>query len=207
MNGLNIKSSTIEKALELATKFLQNLVGPSVKEMGLLLGDNVKLWRLKNQLRNFEIIKKKTSAKNIKFRKIDLKVLLPYLDGVSLEEDELLHEKWANLITNYIDSKKNLTITVYPNILKQLSTNEIKIIDWMSTNRSKFLYNEFHPDFKENKVEFTNSELANLERLGIIREVVEIWKFGFGDDNYEERASNQFYLTNFGDEFVAACNT
>ena len=58
MNEINIKSSTIEKSLELAKEFLGKLVGPSVEEMGLLFGDNIKLWRLKNQTRNFEKLRK-----------------------------------------------------------------------------------------------------------------------------------------------------
>ena len=37
--------------LDLAKEFLQKLIGPSVEELGLLFSDNVKLWRLKNQIR------------------------------------------------------------------------------------------------------------------------------------------------------------
>lgn len=69
MNEINIKSSTIEKSLELAKEFLSKLVGPSVEEMGLLFSDNVKLWRLKNQTRNFEKIKEIADKRGIELKK------------------------------------------------------------------------------------------------------------------------------------------
>ena len=120
MGELNLKSSTIEKSLDLAKDFLQKLIGPSVDELGLLFSDNVKLWRLKNQIRNLEKVKKIVDEEKIDIKQVNLKVLIPYLEGVSLEDDETLQDLWAKLFTNYIDTSKNLTINVYPNILKQL---------------------------------------------------------------------------------------
>lgn len=205
MNEINIKSTTIEKSLELAKEFLGKLVGPSVEEMGLLFGDNVKLWRLKNQTRNFEKVKKIANKRGIELKKINLKVLIPYLEGVSLEESEFLQDKWANLMTNYLDSEKNLTITVYPSILSQLSTNEVKILDFLNSrhNLNIGLINEQR---KTKDVEYNFAEIANLERLGLIREIINISKFGDGERDYEEQSSDEFYLTSFGSDFVKACD-
>jgi hypothetical protein len=210
MGELNIKSSTIEKSLDLAKDFLQKIIGPSVDELGLLFSDNVKLWRLKNQIRNLEKVKKIVEDGKIDIKQVNLKVLIPYLEGVSLEEDETLQDLWANLFTNYIDTSKNLTINVYPNILKQLSTNEVTILRFLQKNGNKLTTS----GYKTNKeINFTSEEIANLERLGLIKEVLEISQYGGNIDDstgqwkwdFEELASGEFYITDFGFEFLNAC--
>lgn len=204
MAEINIKSTTLEKSLELAKDFLGKLVGPTVEEMGLLIGDNIKIWRLRNQIRNFDKVKKKAKQRGIELKQINLKVLMPYLNGVSLEEDELLQDKWANLLTNYLDSEKNLTITVYPSILSQLSSNEVKLLDYLS-KKHKINVGIIHSGDRTKDIDFQFAEISNLERLGLIRESIHISKYGEGDSDYEEQSSDEFYLTNFGDDFVKAC--
>lgn len=211
MKEINIKSSTIEKSLDLAKDFLQKLIGAPVDELGLLFADNVKLWRLKNQLRNLEKVKKLVEEKNISIKQIHLKVLVPYLDGVSLEDDETLQDLWANMFTNFIDSKKNLTITVYPSILKQLSTNEVKILTFMHTEVGGTIITSGTKKNKE--INFNSEEMANLERLGLIRQNGKFSQHG-GDIDYgtgqwrwdiEEIATDEYYITDFGQEFLNAC--
>lgn len=210
MGELNLKSSTIEKSLDLAKDFLQKLIGPSVDELGLLFSDNVKLWRLKNQIRNLEKVKKIVDEEKIDVKQVNLKVLIPYLDGVSLEEDETLQDLWAKLFTNYIDTSKNLTINVYPNILKQLSTNEVTILRFLQSNGNKLTFKGYYAN---KDIKFTSEELANLERLGLIKETLEISQYGGDIDestgqwkwDFEELASGEFYITDFGFEFLNAC--
>lgn len=210
MGELNLKSSTIEKSLDLAKDFLQKLIGPSVDELGLLFSDNVKLWRLKNQIRNLEKVKKIVDEEKIDIKQVNLKVLIPYLEGVSIEDDETLQDLWAKLFTNYIDTSKNLTINVYPNILKQLSTNEVTILRFLQANGNKLTFKGYNA-IKE--IKFTSEELANLERLGLINETLEISQYGGDIDEstgqwkweFEELASGEFYITDFGFEFLNAC--
>lgn len=210
MGELNLKSSTIEKSLDLAKDFLQKLIGPSVDELGLLFSDNVKLWRLKNQIRNLEKVKKIVDEEKIDVKQVNLKVLIPYLEGVSLEEDETLQDLWAKLFTNYIDTSKNLTINVYPNILKQLSTNEVTILRFLQSNGNKLTFKGYNAN---KEIKFTSEELANLERLGLIKETLEISQYGGDIDestgqwkwDFEELASGEFYITDFGFEFLNAC--
>ena len=112
MKEIDLKSSTIDKALDLAKDFLQTLIGPSVGELGQFFADKVKVWRLKNQINTLGKVQKIIKEKNIEPKQINLKILLPYLDAVSLEEDEKLQDIWANLLVNYIDPTKNLISVV-----------------------------------------------------------------------------------------------
>lgn len=102
---------------------------------------------------------------------------------------------------NYLDSEKNLTITVYPLILSQLSTNEVKILDFLNKKHTL----NIGVINKTNDIEYNVAEISNLERLGLIREMVNISKYGDGKSDYEEEGSDEFYLTSFGSKLVKAC--
>jgi len=211
MIDINIKSSTVEKSLDIAKEFLQKLIGPSIEELGLLYSDNVKMWRLKNQITNLGKVKKIVEDEGLSLKQVNLKVLFPYLEGVSLEDNEVLQDMWARLFVNYIDSTKNLKINVYPNILRQLSSNEVAILNYMRKD-NKTLQANGH--LKTKDIEFNDEEVANLERLGILREQLEMAQYGGSHDeengewkwDIEESGCGTYYITSFGHEFLKACD-
>lgn len=211
MKEVNIKSSTVEKGLELATDFLKNLVGKPAQEIGELMSDRVKLWRLKNQIRNLERVKQICHKEGIPVQKVNMKVLVPYLEGVSLEEDEDLQELWANLLANYIDKEKNLITHVYPSILAQLSTQEIKLLEHFVTSFNLPVKNKkTHETWKKSVKEI---ELRNLIRLGLIEPKLNLWvpissKLDTEQERYPrvfQNAPDSYALTNFGEDFYYAC--
>lgn len=199
----------LTQSVDTAKGLLQRLVGPSIDEMGLLWQDNVKNWRLKNQIKNLNKVNAIVEKHNINIRHVNLKVLFPYLDGVALEEDEELQNMWANLFCNYIDSSKNLTLTVYPSILKQLSTNEVRILNFMMLNHEKF------NKMKNREIWESDGEIANLERLGLIRNGIELAAYDSGtlptkipnkpNIIFNEWTSQDYSLTPFGYYFLKAC--
>jgi hypothetical protein len=120
----DIKSSTIEKGLEIAKSFVDKLIMPSVEETGLLMKDHITLWRFKNQVKMLNKTKDYCEKHNIQPKKISLKVLSPLLEYSSLEEEEVMQDKWSILLSNLIDSEQNIENHVFPYILSQLSTDE-----------------------------------------------------------------------------------
>ncbi len=200
MNELNIKSSTIEKGLDLVKGFLERAIGPSIDEFGLIHKDNMRFRRAKNQLKIFQQAKEMAEALNINIKQMDLKALFPLLEGIAVEEDETLQDMWTNLFVNYIDSKKNLTINVYPEILKQLSTNEVKILNYMEI-RDKLYVESYR---KKEEIEFTKEEIANLNRLGLIEEPN--FSLYDGGQAIEQLKTDVYLMTEFGWNFLAACS-
>src|ERR1022692_980913 len=95
---LNIKSSTIEKGLELAKDFLGKLISPTIEELGLLVADNIKFLRFKNQIRILLKAKDYVQRNNISVKEIPIKILVPLLEKASLEEDDKLQDKWAKML-------------------------------------------------------------------------------------------------------------
>jgi hypothetical protein len=203
MPEINIKSTTIEKGLDLIKSFLEKAIGPSAEELGLAISDNLKIRRFKNQIKNLDKAKKIAQENNISIKQINLKALFPYLEGVALEEDETLQEMWANLFVNYIDTNKNLTMTVFPDMLKHLSSNEVKMLIFMKDNHGRIKKNRWHTDSIDFPGQYTLEEMGNLARLGLIREE---GNFSMYDGNkIEQLMPEDYYLTELGDALLNAC--
>lgn len=126
---INITSSAIEKGLDLAKDFLDKLIIPTVEETGLLLKDRVTLWRFNNQVKMLIKAKETCEKYNIKLKTVSLKLLCPLLDYAGLEENEILQDKWANLLTNLVDSEQNIENHVFPYLLSQVSLDEFMFLE------------------------------------------------------------------------------
>ena len=126
---LDITSTVVEKGIDIARSFLDKLIMPPLEETGLLLKDQVTLWKFKNQVRMLNKAKEYCEKSNISPKTISLKVLCPLLDYSGLEEDEVLQDKWAILLSNMVDSEQNIENHVFPYILSQLSSNEFLILE------------------------------------------------------------------------------
>lgn len=128
-NKIDITSTAIEKGIDLAKDFLEKLIIPTVEETGLLLKDKVTMWRFNNQVKI--LIKAKNSCEKygIKPKTVSLKILCPLLDYSGLEENEILQDKWANLLTNMVDSTQNIENHVFPYLLSQVSVDEFMMVE------------------------------------------------------------------------------
>ncbi len=145
---------------------------------------------------------------NITIRRLPIKVLLPLLENASLEEDNDLQERWANLLVNYIDSAQNLHSTVFPYILSQLSSKEAIALDYICDQGF----------VNYSKLNISGSEASNLVRLGIIRQLPPSARVNkitstYLDDVYEEDVVEykeddiNFEITELGIEFVDCCKS
>jgi hypothetical protein len=126
---IDITSTVLEKGIDTAKNFLDKLIMPAIEETGLLLKDQVTMWKFKNQVRMLNKAKLHCEKNNISPKTISLKLLCPLLDYSGLEEDEILHDKWAILLSNMVDSEQNIENHVFPYILSQLSSNEFLVLE------------------------------------------------------------------------------
>lgn len=212
---INIKSSTIEKGLELAKDFLGKLISPTVEEVGLLISDNVKFLRFKNQVRILLKAKDYVAQHNISLKEIPIKILVPLLDKASLEDNEELQDKWAKMLTNMVDSEQNLQNHIFPYTLSQISIEEFhalkellheefqyrevkKELTALQTD-DKFAMKAENKKLKEKinqteqdgfKIMLDGYQCANLIRLGLVRELPpKIWieEFKTGGNEHDSR--------------------
>ena len=136
------------------------------------------------------------------------------LENASLESDESLQDKWANLLVNMVDSESNLQSNIFPYVLSQISIEEFNTMKELVTkeevhSESKRLLRDLQMDdrfgFKsetKKQIEVINNleqegfflsiedfERANLLRLGLVRQLppkIHIEEFSTGGDNAGE---------------------
>jgi DNA-binding MarR family transcriptional regulator len=190
------------------SRFVEKVAGPAADEVGLMLQDSVKVYRLKNQLRLMkkaeEILEK--SGKDPKT--VPYRTLLPILEKGSLEDDDLLNDKWAALLANAADAVRNSAVTPsYPNILEQISPVEAQILDYLYSSLKDNDFREAQHlidicDFAELDQEKTKVLIDNLSRLGL---VVSGGAFGENSFTLEIRGYDVVGLTPLGQAFIPAC--
>lgn len=128
-NKIDISSTALEKGIDLAKKFVDRMIMPSVEETGLLLKDQVTRWRFNNQIKILNKSKSYCEANGIDPKTISLKILCPLLEYAGLEEDEELQSKWSILLGNMVDSEQNIENHVFPYLLSQISNSEFSLLE------------------------------------------------------------------------------
>lgn len=206
---MEIEKKIIEEGFEVAKSFLKKLINPPLEELGLFVADNIKYWRFKNQIKILKKAEEYVRNNNIEIKQIPLKVLIPLLEGASLEEDNDLRDKWSALLVNYADKNKNINCSVYPSILNQLSSNEARCLNEM-LERETYSDVEFYNLW--NKYELNWVNISNLKRLGLIETMRDMYT---SEPEYDEDGSfqqriytdgeNEFNLTFLGKDFIKAC--
>lgn len=197
---IDITSTAIEKGIDLVKGFVEKLVGASIEETGLLIADNIKLIRFKNQLKILSKAQKIVQESGINIKQISLKQLVPLLEYSSLEDDETLQDKWTNLLVNFIDSNEKYESTIFPFILNQLSSKEVIELDE--------IYNK-NNSFYMNRIIVSGVTKSNFIRLGLVELII--------DTSTTQRKSfsnylmgstgNQVKITELGKEFVECCSS
>ncbi len=125
-----LAKSGIPVAIEAAKKLLEKLVGPAAEEMGLLLQDKVRSYRLRNQLAVLGKTQDMLNQAGIEPKSVPLRVLVPLLEGAALEDDDNLSTKWAALLANTATPGYRVDLMpAFSNILSQLSSTDVKILD------------------------------------------------------------------------------
>lgn len=90
--------------------------------------DNAKFKRFENANKLFIRAKKITEWVSEELQEPPLKISMPLIENASLESEDELQEKWANLLANSLTNKKDIK-PAFIEILKELSSIEVKILD------------------------------------------------------------------------------
>jgi hypothetical protein len=167
---VNMTSSAVEKGLDIAKDFLNKLIMPAVEETGLLFKDQVASWRFRNQIKILNKAKNICDKNNITTKAISLKLLCPYLENASLEEDDEMQEGWAALLSNLVDSEQNIENNIFPYILSQISKEEFLFIKGKYQDRLSIKYDYIRHLEQESEIIPIELEIdmikKNLEKEG-----------------------------------------
>lgn len=172
ISGALIKGG-IEEGVSAAKSLLQKLSGPAFEELGLLLQDRARVYRLKNQLRMLGKVQSILHQAGGEVRAVPLRTLLPLLEGAALEDDEGLSDRWAGLLASAASSVESDSIhPSFPRILSEMSPRESLILDKLYQAGSAIDWNSFREGLAKEfatSVESINQAYGNLFRLGVCR--------------------------------------
>lgn len=127
IESLNLPKQILDKTEKLMSK----LFGPSIKEFGELFADNVRFRRLRNQIKILNKTRELLDKNGLESHELNLKTIIPLIEKSSVEEDELLQDKWANLIASMASTPENGLEPRLINTLSSLSALEAKILDFI----------------------------------------------------------------------------
>ncbi len=149
------------KPLESLTNFFAEIVGkPLVDGAGILYGDAIKAKRISNSLKLEE---KYNLVKSHDTKSTDLSFGYKLLEKASLEDDEDLLNKWANLLGNATDKNFSGSIRrIFIEILETLEPVDVKIFD----DINKFCLTESTK--YDTLVSLNNSDFTQKESLNIL---------------------------------------
>jgi hypothetical protein len=136
-------NTIVTKSIEAAENLLTLTCKPALAELGLMIHDKVRAWRLNNVARTLEKAKDKYEFVDNQIQlKANPKVIINLVDGASIEENDELQDMWAGLFasscTRNPNDDENL---IYITILKQLTLSEVKLIKYMCEKTKKFYRN------------------------------------------------------------------
>lgn len=135
-------NTAVSKSFEGIEGFLKLVCAPALEEVGLLLKDQVRHWRLNNVLRILHKAQGKLDFTDDKLHiKAHPKVAISIIDNGSLNDHDEIQELWAGLFvascTNDGQDDENL---IFVDLLKQLTVIEARILRYSCEGARKILY-------------------------------------------------------------------
>lgn len=149
------------KPVESLTRFFAEIVGkPLVDGMGILYADAIRTRRITNTLKLEEKFNLKRSEE---IESTTLAFGYKLLEKASLEENDDLLDKWANLLSNATDKNYSGNIRkIFVGILEELDPLDVKIFDDVN------MFCLGQPHKYDTLVQLANINYTNKESLNVL---------------------------------------
>jgi hypothetical protein len=179
---MEINIVPLDTALKAAEKFVQAIITPTLEELGGVLADKVKGYRLKNQINIVVKAEELLRSKRVKTKKVSLKMLAPLLEECALEEDESLQEKWIALLANTVAEDSKINTNIFVGILGQMTPSDAEVFEAVFEHCTGSIELHNGPNLETGQRTITPAAFKevyedvglifdNLKRLRLIREI------------------------------------
>lgn len=111
-------------------KFVTAVFGKSSEQIAEIINNEVRCFNSQRTAETFLKACKKCQELGIDPQRVPLKILLPILDGVSIEEDSDLQERWTSLLAAAISGEE--VPPSYPQIMSGLGAIDAKILETLN---------------------------------------------------------------------------
>ncbi|MFV5695924.1 Abi-alpha family protein [Flavobacterium sp. LB3P122] len=132
----------VEKSFQGLEGFLKSVCLPALDEIGLLLKDKVRHWRLCNILNIMEKAKGKLDFQGESLQiKSHPRIALSIIENGSLNDNDEIQELWAGLFTSSCteDGQDDENL-IFVDLLKQLTVAQARILKFSCESSRKILY-------------------------------------------------------------------
>ncbi len=141
----------IIKIASTASEFLEAICKPAAEELGIILRDKLRIWRLKNITPILQearaMLEKKGSLNNVRG---DPRIVVKVIEEGSLVEDFDLQKMWAGILaSSCTEDRTDETNLIFVNILAQLSSSQAKIIKLPFIERNYKAYQHDGTEFTD----------------------------------------------------------
>lgn len=127
-SNLTEAARSLANVADKATDLLHKLTAPVCEQTGLLLGERMKAYREKKLHETLEKTDRLLRDLGLEANPVPPKLLLPIIDGCSIEDSEILQDMWAGLLAS-ASQRSDLIRPPFADTLKQLTPNEAKFLD------------------------------------------------------------------------------
>lgn len=136
------RAETTKAAIKGVSSFLKNVFKPGLEELGYIIKDEIRYWRLNNILSMLNLAQGKMEfdGKEINLT-ANARVGLSIMESCSEVDNEELQEMWAGLFVSSCtpDGRDDSNMN-FVDLLRRMSSVEAKIIDYACSNCYKYIY-------------------------------------------------------------------
>jgi len=209
-----VTNAAVEEAKGLLNKFL----GPAFNEAGAMLGNNVRMFRLREEIKLLRKAEQILSEEGLEPKAVNMRVLLPLLDTAVLEDNEDMAERWASLLASAANPNNKTALEAsFIEILKQLVPSHAFVLDvfYEQIKRDKlppekwaergYVFSDLK-GFLQRDVPQFDVAIDNLLRLHLVAYPTPNLGIANGHEvRVQVTSSNILCATSLGYAFVSAC--
>jgi hypothetical protein len=134
--------TTVVKTFQGIEGFLKSVCSPALDEIGLMVRDQIRYWRLNNILR---ILEKAKGKLNFEDEQLNIyahpRVALAIIDNGSLNDNDEVQELWAGLFaSSCTPSGQDDENLIFVDLLKQLTIPEARILKYGCEKSRKIIF-------------------------------------------------------------------
>ncbi len=218
MGILPTTSKVTTAALAEAKGLLSKFLGPAFEEAGAVLGDHVRTFRLRQQIKLLRKAERILKDEGLKPKAVNMRVLLPLIDAAALEDDEEMAARWASLLASAANPNSRMSLEAsFIEILKQLPSTHAFVLDvfYEQIDRHKIAAEKWQEngvvtEYLQKMLRLDASQfnvaVDNLLRLRLLDHPSVLLDTVNGNDvRFQVTSAGILCATHLGKAFVAAC--
>lgn len=130
-------TSELLKIADKLTDLVQRLAGPMADELGQMLGDKVRVYRVKNWINTVQKTGRLLREARLSANAVPPRLLLPIIESSSVEDNDSLQDLWAGLLAT-ASQETDAVSPSFIETLKQLTPAEARYIDELYRSADDF---------------------------------------------------------------------